>query len=104
MSESRDAPAPPAGAPTPHEDAGAETPAPAVVDRAPSPPFRSLARKLLYLFLDLLGAAGWTWMAIALPLPVVSEYLTIKNTLVVFVTICWVGRAIVDTFFYNRHP
>jgi hypothetical protein len=72
---------------------------------APAPaPGRSLVRRLLFFGLDLCGAAGWTWMAIALPLPAVSEYLTVKNTLVAFVTVIWVGRAIVDTFFYDRRP
>jgi hypothetical protein len=68
------------------------------------PPARSLSRRLLHLSLDLLGAAGWTWMAVAIPLPVISEYLTVKNALIAFVAIIWVGRAIVDTFFYDRHP
>jgi hypothetical protein len=43
-------------------------------------------------------------MGIALPLPVVSEYLNFKNALVAFLAIVWIGRTIVDTFYYDRYP
>src|SRR5687768_7095150 len=102
MSKQRDAPAA-SGVQSRDEESGQEELTAAVPQTVPTPSRRrSLARKLLHLSLDLLGAAGWTWMAIAVPLPVISEYLTVKNALVAFVTIVWVGRAIVDSFFYDR--
>lgn len=70
----------------------------------PLPPASSFARKLGRLALDLLGVAGWTWLAIVLPLPVINDYLTVKNALIAFVAIVCVGRAILDTFFYDRYP
>jgi hypothetical protein len=58
-------------------------------------------RRVGSLCLDLLGIAGWTWLAIEVPLPVVNEYLTVKNALVAFVAVIAVGRTIVDTI-YDR--
>jgi len=104
MSKQRDAPAV-RGAQSGDEPVGRDETTGAVVETVPVlPPVRPLAHRLLDLSLDLLGAAGWTWMAVAVPLPAISEYLTVKNVVIAFVAIVWVGRAIVDTFFYDRHP
>jgi hypothetical protein len=66
----------------------------------PSPP-HSLWRRVGFFCLDLLGIAGWTWLAIEIPLPVINEYLTIKNAIIAFAAVVAVGRAIVDRI-YDR--
>jgi hypothetical protein len=74
---------------------------------SPTPPGRATRRwlgRVAYFCLDLLGIAGWTWLAIALPLPVFNEFLSLKNTIAAFVAVVWVGRTIVDTLFYDRYP
>jgi hypothetical protein len=64
----------------------------------------AVAGRVGFFGLDLLGIAGWTWLAVAIPLPVFCDFLGLKNAIVAFVAVIWVGRTIVDTFFYDRYP
>jgi hypothetical protein len=64
----------------------------------------AVAGRVALFGLDLLGIAGWTWLAVAIPLPVFCDFLGLKNAIVAFVAVIWVGRTIVDTLFYDRYP
>jgi hypothetical protein len=64
----------------------------------------AVAGRVALFGLDLLGIAGWTWLVVAIPLPVFGDFLGVKNAIVAFVAVIWVGRTIVDTFFYDHYP
>jgi hypothetical protein len=73
----------------------------------PTPPGRAAGRlvgRVAFFCLDLFGIAGWAWLAIAIPLPSFCDFLGLKNALVAFAAVIWVGRTIIDTFFYDRYP
>jgi hypothetical protein len=97
-----ESPSPPDG-----PSGGTSPPEPRRGGAAPTPPGRMAGRllgRVAFFCLDLLGIAGWTWLAIALPLPVFGDFLGLKNAIVAFAAVIWVGRTIIDSFFYDRYP
>jgi uncharacterized SAM-binding protein YcdF (DUF218 family) len=45
---------------------------------------------------------GYAWVGIRIELPLVAEYLPLKNVLIVLAAVIMIGKTIYDTLFYDH--
>lgn len=63
----------------------------------------TLAERCILLLLRLTQIILAAWIAMELPLPVLQHGLPLKGPLVSLVTVVLIGKAVYDTFFYDRY-
>jgi hypothetical protein len=67
--------------------------------------WRGPARRLGDLCHRLFLIVGYSWVAISIQLPIISDYLSLKNVLVCLAAVILTGKAVYDTLFYDHyHP
>jgi hypothetical protein len=71
-------------------------------DAGTSPRKEPFWERLLLLCLRLTILWLCAWIAAQIPLPVIEEWLPIKNVLIAVVSVGWAGKILIDTFFYDR--
>jgi hypothetical protein len=47
--------------------------------------------------------AGYAWVGVEIDLPVIGDYLPLKNVLVCLVAVLFIGMTIYDTLFYDHY-
>jgi hypothetical protein len=65
-----------------------------------------MTHRIIYLAERLLIALGLSTALALLPLPLRTPALIVHVhiPLVVFLLVCYIGKLLIDTFFYDRHP
>jgi hypothetical protein len=46
---------------------------------------------------------GYAWLGIVIRLPVITDYLPLKNVLICLAAVILIGKTVLDTLFYDRY-
>jgi hypothetical protein len=75
---------------------------PTAEDAAGKTPLTWGARWLLF-FLRVAEIGLSAWIAVLLPLPILDEWLPVKNVVIAVLTIVLIGKSLFDTLFFDRY-